>query len=71
MAKEEINKKVNDLEQQIAELHCGLTYEEILKVALFTANEVHNSIKHEDNRMYYEINHWEDVITEIDKRIKF
>ena len=32
-------EQINNLENEIAELHCSLTYQEILKVAIFTAKK--------------------------------
>ena len=33
-------EQINNLENEIAELHCGLTYNEILKIALFVVKKI-------------------------------
>lgn len=64
-----ITEQINNLENEIAELHCGLTYQEILKVAIFTAKKVKNSVPMYTGGLNLTWQTWNEIQKELEKML--
>ena len=60
-------EQINNLENEIAELHCGLTYNEILKVAILMAKKIKNSVPMYTGGLNLVWQTWDEIQTELER----
>ena len=62
-------KNADELENKIAKLQCSLTYEEIVEVAIMTAEEVKSNVTMYDGGLNLQWKLWDDTIKALKTRI--
>lgn len=64
------SENANQLESKITKLNCGLTYEEIVKIAIMTANEVKKNTPMYIGDINPKWQLWDNTLKELNMRIK-
>ena len=64
-----ITKNADELENKISKLNCGLTYEEIVKVAIMMAEQIKESHPMYTGNLNPKWALWNDTIVELNNRV--